>query len=413
MGSALKIKRPLTHNIYKKDFPLLHDTHPQLHYLDNAATTHKPQSVIDAIVDAYSQTYGPIHRGLYPLAEAATAAYEEARETLAHFIGAASSKELIFTRSATEAINLVAQGWARPRLREGDCIWVTRMEHHSNFLPWQRICSQKGADLKIVELKEDGMLDWESAEGLFDRPTRLIVLTQVSNVLGVENPVRAICAKAQQAGIPVLVDGAQAVGHQPVNVRELDCDFFTFSGHKMYGPTGIGALYGKIERLEEMEPLLLGGGIVDQVDDRHFTLGSIPERFEAGSPNLAGAIGFAAAANYLLEIGLAQVHTQVSQLSRAALDALSQCPDIRLLPGRNTQRHTIISFIVDGIHPHDLAQIAGEAGVAIRAGHHCCQPLMNTLGLNGTARLSLGLYNDAADVDALLLALDQARRLIG
>jgi cysteine desulfurase/selenocysteine lyase len=399
----------------RADFPLLcvAELGRSLHYLDNAATTHKPESVIAAISECYRAFNGPIHRGLYPLGEEATRRYEQARATVARFIGAPLPDQLIFTRSATEAINMVAYGWAQPRLVPGDRIWVTRMEHHANFLPWQRICQERGAELRVIELREDGSLDWEGAERLFDSRTRLIALCHVSNVLGIENPVQSICARAAAAGIPMLVDAAQSVAHTPINVAAMDCDFLAFSAHKMYGPTGIGALYAKPERLEEMEPLLVGGGMVDQVTVEAASWAGYPERFEAGSPNLAGAAGFAAAVEYLTQVGMDAIHAHVARLSRRALDVLAEVRGLRLIPDRTVKRSAIVSFIVDGVHPHDLAQVAGAQSVALRAGHHCCQPLMQHLGLAATARASFAAYNSEADIEALLRAIEEARRLFG
>jgi len=317
----------------------------------------------------------------------------------------------VFTRSTTEAINAVAQGWARSRLAPGDRIWVTRMEHHANLLPWQRICRERGAELRVIELGEDGTLDWQAAAELFDSRTRLIALCQVSNVLGIENPVQEICAQAAQRAIPVLVDAAQSVAHLPLDVAALDCDFLAFSAHKMYGPTGIGVLYAKTQRFQEMEPLLVGGGMVDQVTVETATWAGYPERFEAGSPNLAGAAGFAAAVEYLNQLGMQAIHAHVARLTRQAVDALAEIPGLRLIPQRTLERAAIVSFVVDGVHPHDLAQVAGEQGVALRAGHHCCQPLMQHLGVLATARASMAVYNDESDIEALLRAIDQARRL--
>ena len=397
----------------KADFPLLSDTElgRALHYLDNAATTHKPESVIAAISECYRQYNGPIHRGLYPLAEEATRRYEKARAAVARFIGAPLPEQLIFTHSATESINMVAWGWARTRLAPGDRIWVTRMEHHANLLPWQRICRERDAELRVIELCEDGSLDWQATEGLFDNHTRLIALCHVSNVLGIENPVQAICARAAAEDIPVLVDAAQSVAHTRVDVAALGCDFLAFSAHKMYGPTGIGALYAKPGRLEEMQPLLVGGGMVDQVTVEVAGWAGYPERFEAGSPNLAGAAGFTAAVDYLTEIGIDAVHEHVSSLTRQALDALADIPGLRLIPDRTADRSAIVSFVIDGVHPHDLAQVAGEQGVALRAGHHCCQPLMQHLGLAATTRASVAVYNSAQDIEALLHVINKARRL--
>ena len=397
----------------KADFPLLAGRAGgrALHYLDSAATTQKPAAVIDAMTRCLRTAYGPIHRGLYPLAESATAIYEAARAKIARFVGARDPAELVFTRSATEAINMVAWGWLRPRLRSEDRVWVTRMEHHSNFLPWQRLCRETGAELCIVELRPDGSLDLERAEGLFDRRTRFIALSQVSNVLGVENPVREICENAAAANIPVLVDATQSVPHMPVEVTALGCDFLAFSAHKMYGPTGIGALFGKAERLEGMEPLLLGGGMVDWVEYDCSGWAPVPERFEAGSPNLVGAVGFAVAVDYLSTLGIERVHAYVGDLARQAVDALAQIPQLRLIPGPASTRSSIVSFEVEGLHPHDVAQVSGDLGVALRAGHHCCQPLMQHLGVAATVRASFGIYNDLQDIEALVTAIEKGLHL--
>jgi len=401
----------------RQDFPLLRDAPLTrgLHYLDNAATTHKPQSVIDAISECYAGYFGPIHRGLYPLAEEATGRYEHARQRLANFLGAASADELVFTRSATEAINMVAWGWARDRLQPGDRIWVSRMEHHANYLPWQRVCRDRGAELRIIELHRDGSLDLAGSPELFAPQTRLIAVCQVSNVLGVENPLRELCATAHAHDIPVLVDAAQGVSHLPLDVNELGCDFLACSAHKMYGPSGIGLLYGRAERLQKMAPLLLGGGMVDEVGEgvARSRWAGTPARFEAGSPNLAGAVAFAAAADYLQGLDLNRVRTHLRSLTAAATEALAQLPGLRVLPPTGVPRSAILSFTLDGVHPHDLAQVAGEQGVAIRAGHHCAQPLMRSLGLVATARASFGIYNDTDDVVALVRAVDSARRLFG
>jgi cysteine desulfurase/selenocysteine lyase len=399
----------------RKDFPLLRDAPlaQGLHYLDNAATTHKPQPVIDAISECYARRYGPVHRGLYPLAEAASEAYEKARRRLAAFVGAGSADELVFTRSTTEAINLVAEGWARPRLQPGDRVWVSRMEHHANYLPWQRICRERGAELRVIELTGDGQLDLAGAPELFARQTRLIALCQVSNVLGVENPLQEICSTARAHDIAVLVDAAQAVPHMASDVGELQCDFLACSAHKMYGPSGIGLLYGRAERLTEMEPLLLGGGMVDVVGEG--TEGSRwappPTRFEAGSPDLPGALGFAAAADYLEGLDRTRVRRHLAGLTVAAAERLAGVPGLRLLAPAGGTASAILSFVLDGVHPHDLAQLAGEQGVAIRAGHHCAQPLLRQLGLPAAARASFAVYNDMGDVDALVRAVDGARRM--
>ncbi len=398
----------------RRDFPLWAHAGAwkELVYLDNAATSQKPNCVIDAIADCYRSYNAPVHRGLYALAQEATARYEGARAGIARFIGSASADQVIFTRSTTESINMVAQRWAGPRLKSGDRVWVTRMEHHSNFLPWQRVCRETGAELCIVELDAAGRLNLSACPDLFGRGTRLIALPLVSNVLGVINPVSEIVARAAERNIPVLVDAAQAALHMPINAKALNCDFLALSAHKMCGPSGIGLLYGKAERLQEMEPMLLGGGMVDQVEEHDAAWAQAPAKFEAGSANLAGAVGFAAAADYLRDIGMAKIQEHGGALTRYALDALRKFPDIAIYgPAAAEERAGIISFNVEGIHPHDLVQVAGEEGVALRAGHHCCQPLMRHLGVSGTARASFALYNTVDDIDALVSAIDKARRL--
>lgn len=398
----------------RADFPIFADSRPPLHYLDSAASTQKPACVIDTISQVYSQSYGPVHRGLYPLAETASEHYEASRQTLAHFINAASPAQVIFTRSATESINLVAEGWAKHNIQPGDEIWVSQMEHHSNFLPWQRVCRNRDARLRIIPVDNEGRIDLKNTPGPFGKKSRLIAITQISNVLGTINPVREIVATAKQQDIPVLVDAAQSVGHIPVDVQDLECDFLVASAHKMCGPTGIGFLYGKAQRLAETEPLLLGGGMVDEVSIDGSSWAEIPARFEAGSPNLAGAIGFAAAADYLHTIGLEAIERRVKELTRLAHDNLKNIDGITLYgPDPGLDRGGIISFNLDGIHPHDVAHIAAEHKVAIRAGHHCCQPLMQQLGVSSTARASFNLYNSEQDIEALLAAIQDAKRILG
>lgn len=398
----------------RRDFPLLSaQGGARLSYLDSAATSQKPTRVIDAVTDCYRRYNAPVHRGLYPLAEEATKRFEDARARLAAFVGAPSAKNLVFTRSTTEAINMVALGWAERHVRAGDYVWVTRMEHHSNFLPWQRLCRRTGAELRMIEVDANGELDWRACSQLFSAPTRLIALPLVSNVLGTVNPVQEIAERAQGHNIPVLVDAAQAAAHIPIDVGQLHCDFLALSAHKMGGPSGIGLLYAKPERLEEMEPLLLGGGMVDEVGERDSTWAEIPARFEGGSPPLAQAVGFAAAADYLMDLGMPAVQTHIIDLTRYAMQELERFPDLALYGPRPEKRAGIIAFNLAGVHPHDVAQIAGEYRVALRAGHHCCQPLMRHLGVAATARASLAVYNDVDDVQALLAALDQARRVFG
>jgi cysteine desulfurase/selenocysteine lyase len=322
---------------------------------------------------------------------------------------------LIFTRSATESINLVARGWLQARLQPGDEVWVTRMEHHANFLPWQAVCNESGARLRVIELTAQGTLDWEACvDKLFSTKTKLIAVTQVSNVLGVINPLTEIIRRAHEQDIAVLVDAAQAVGHIPVDVSALDCDFLALSAHKLFGPNGIGALFAKAEHLQSMEPLLLGGGMVDVVGETHSEWAEYPAKFEAGSPNLADALGFAVALDYIEAIGLDVIQAHVNGLTQYALDKLSAIEGLHIYGPADVKQQTgIISFNVGDVHSHDLGQIAGEHNVAIRAGHHCCQPLMEALGVAATARVSFAPYNTREDVDALLEAIEAARQVFG
>jgi len=405
----------LNPTIVRRDFPIFEPANcPQrLRYLDNAATTHKPGVVIDAIAGSYAQCYAPIHRGLYPMAEQATSNYEQARRALQNFIGASSPDELVFTRSATEAINMVASGWLRPRLRSGDVVWVSRMEHHSNYLPWQRVCQEKDAQLRFIELTEDGQLDLDGTPELFAERTKFIAIAHVSNVLGVENPVAALCARANKYGVPVLVDAAQSVSHLELNVSAMCCDFLAFSAHKMFGPTGIGLLYGRRDRLAGMEPLQIGGGMVDTVGEGTEKSGwaDIPSRFEAGSPDMPAAVGFAAAADYLVSLGRERVRRHIASLTRLAAERLVTIDGISLLPHAELPSSGIVSFTHRDMHPHDMAQLAGESGVAIRAGHHCAQPLLSYLELAATARASFSVYNDESDIEALIEAILSAQKV--
>ena len=396
----------------REDFPILADG--SLHYLDSAASAQKPAAVIDAINACYRHDYGPIHRGLYPLAETASQHYEDARARVARFVNAVDTNEIAFTRSATEAINLVAQGFAANRLEPGDEVWVSAMEHHSNFLPWQRVCALRGARLRVIPIDDTGRLDLDVAEGLFGERTRLIAITQLSNVLGTINPVEAIVRQAQSRSIPVLVDAAQSVGHMTVDVQQLGCDFLVASAHKLCGPTGIGFLYGRAAQLAQVEPLLLGGGMVDRVGLSDYSLADVPARFEAGSPNLAGAVGLAAAIDYLDDVGLDAIEAYLSELTVYAHRALSDIAGLRLFgPDPGPGHGGILTFDLAAIHPHDLAQVAADHQVAIRAGHHCCQPLMQRLGVSSTARASFHLYNTEVDIDRLVVALADAKRLFG
>lgn len=410
------IKNRVDFDALRRDFPAFRDNAQPLHYLDSAASAQKPDCVINAISQCYRNGYGPVHRGLYPLAEKASEQYEASRQSLSRYINAPDADDIVFTRSATEAINLAASGWARQHLQAEDEIWVSQMEHHSNFLPWQRVCQERGAKLRIIPLDKTGQLDLANTDGLFGRKTQLIAITQVSNVSGVVNPISSIVAQAEINSIPVLVDAAQSVGHMPIDVQALGCDFLVASAHKMCGPTGIGFLYAKAERLTEMAPLLLGGGMVDQVDADSSTWADVPARFEAGSPDLAGALGFAAAADYLQRIGRRQIATRVKALTAIACETLAGIPEVTLYgpvydTGNDDNRSGILSFNVNRIHPHDLAHVAGEQGVAIRAGHHCCQPLMRHLGVSSTARASFNFYNNEQDIAALREVIIEAKHI--
>lgn len=396
----------------RAQFPRL-AAEPQLCYLDSAATAQKPEAVIAAVADAWRRLAAPVHRGLYPEAEAASEAYEGARAALARFIGAAPD-EVVFTRSATDAINQVAAGWARPRLAPGERIVVTGMEHHSNLLPWQRVCRETGAALVTVPVGADGSADWPEDDVLFGGGTRLLALTWVSNVLGTVNPVAELARRAHARGVAVLVDAAQAVAHFPADVAALDCDFLAFSAHKMYGPDGIGLLYVRRERQAELEPALLGGGMVDEVGATESTWLPAPARYEAGSPNLAGALGFAAAARFVQALGLPALGAHGRELAGLALAALADIPGIELYGPRDpADRGALVSFNLAGVHPHDLAQVAGEQGVALRAGHHCCQPLMQRLGVSATVRASFAAYSAAEDIPRLRAAVLAARKRFG
>ncbi|MDE3021075.1 MAG: cysteine desulfurase [Pseudomonadota bacterium] len=386
----------------RKDFPIL-DTEihgRKLVYLDNAATTQKPVAVLNALAWYYQHDNANVHRGVHTLSEQATRAFEAARETVRHFIGAGHAQEIIFVRSTTEAINLVAQSFARPRLGPGDEILITEMEHHSNIVPWQMIRDQTGATLRVVPINNKGELLMDVFEQMVSSRTRLVAITQVSNALGTLNPLREIIHKAKSHGATVLVDGAQAVAHLPVNVRDLDCDFYAFSGHKLYGPTGIGILYGRADLLESMPPWQGGGDMIRSVTFEHTEYNDIPYKFEAGTPDIAGAIGLAAAIHYLESLNLVQVHAHEQALLSYATEKLSGLPNLRII-GEAPRKSSLISFVVDGIHPHDIGTILDTQGIAIRTGHHCAMPIMNHYGVAATARASFALYNTMEEIDVL------------
>lgn len=403
---------PLDAARIRADFPILAATvrgNP-LVYLDNAATTQKPRAVLDAITRYYTEYNANVHRGVHYLSQIATQAYDEARRKAAAFLGATVDCEVIFTRGATESINLVAHSYGRRHVLPGDEILITGMEHHSNIVPWQILCKESGATLRVVPIDDDGNLIMEEFDRLLHERTRLVAVTHVSNALGTVNPIREIAAKAHAVGAVVLVDGAQSAPHMPVNVGELGCDFFACSGHKMYGPTGIGLLYGRAELLDAMPPYQSGGDMILSVTFEQTIYGRLPNKFEAGTPHIEGAIGLAAALDYLNALGLDRIAAHERGLIRYAESALRAVPGLRLI-GAPRQRAGVIAFTMDTAHPHDIGQVLDEAGVAIRAGHHCAQPVMQRFGLPASARASFGLYNTRDDVDMLVKALYEVNRI--
>lgn len=386
----------------RRDFPILDQiiNGNRLVYLDNAATSQKPLSVIDSIQQFYLTANSNIHRGVHALSERATENYERARVAAQRFINAADSREIIFVRGVTEAVNLVAFAYARNRVGAGDEIIVTEMEHHSNIVPWQVLCEEQGATLRVIPITEEGDLSLDEFENILSHRTRLIAVTHISNVLGTVNPIGRIVEMAHSRNTPVFVDGAQSAPHIKVDVQELGCDFYAFSGHKLYGPTGIGALYARLDRLEEMRPYQTGGGAISTVSFSKITYKSAPEKFEAGTPNVAGAIGLAAAIDYVEAVGLDHISEYEHELIEYAVTKLSEIPQLRIV-GNPRRRASIVSFVLEGIHAHDTATILDTEGIAIRAGHHCCQPLHERLNITATARASLAFYNLKEEIDKL------------
>ena len=396
----------------REDFPILRQTvHDKpLVYLDNAATTQKPRAVRDALVAYYSEDNANVHRGVHMLSERATQAFEDARATVQRFINAASSREIVFTRNATEGINLVAQTFGRTRLGPGDEVVISAMEHHSNIVPWQMVCQEKGASLRVIPITNEGALQIEEYERLLGPHTRLVSIVHLSNALGTINPVQQMIATAHRHGVPVLVDGAQAAHHMTVDVQALDADFYVFTGHKLYGPTGIGVLYGKERLLEEMPPYQGGGDMISSVTFEKTTYNALPYKFEAGTPNIAGAVGLAAAVDYVTAIGMDRITVHEGELLAYGTAALSGVPGLTLI-GTAPEKAGVLSFVMDGVHPHDIGTIVDQEGVAIRTGHHCAQPLMQRLGIPATARASLALYNTREEIDGLVAALHKVRQL--
>jgi len=406
--AALDIER------IRADFPALHQEshgHP-LVYLDNAATTQKPLAVIDAVRTFYERDCSNVHRGVHLLSQRATIAYEQARTEIKNHIGAADSREIVFTRSTTEGINLVAASFVRPRLEAGDEVLISTMEHHSNIVPWQLLCEERRATLKVIPIDDDGDIMLDQYEELLSERTKIVGVVHISNALGTINPVREMIELAHARGVPVLIDGAQALPHLAVDVRELDCDFFAVSAHKAYGPTGIGALYGKREHLLEMVPYQGGGDMILSVTFEGTTFNEPPHRFEAGTPNIEGAIGFAAALRYLDAHGLDTVTAHESQLLTYATEAVLAVPGVRLI-GSARHKASVLSFVMEGVHPHDIGTILDSEGVAVRAGHHCAQPVMARYGLSATVRASFALYNTTQEIDALVAGLKKVREVFG
>ena len=397
----------------RRDFPILkRRVHgKRLVYLDNAATTQKPQAVIDALVDYYSRYNSNVHRSVHTLGEEATAAYEGAREKSAKFVGA-QARELVFVRGTTEATNLVRYAWGEKNVKKGDVLLTTMMEHHSNIVPWQLLAKEKGATLKFVELKQDGTIDMGSFESLLKESPKLVAFTHCSNVLGTINDVRSMCARAREAGATTVVDGAQSVPHMPVDFGEIGADFYAYSGHKMLGPTGIGALVARKELLADMDPFHGGGVMIREVFMVHATWNDVPYKFEAGTVNIADAIGLGAAVDYLAAIGMEKVRQHEIRLLGYALEALPALKGFRVYgPLAPEERCGVVSFNYADVHPHDLATILDEEGIAIRSGHHCAQPLMRWLDVPATSRASFHVYNSYDDIDALKAGLEKAGRI--
>jgi len=396
------------------DFPILslEVRGRKIAYLDNAATTQKPAAVIEAVRRYYEAQNANVHRGVHYLSEVATEAFEASRRKVQRFINAGSSREIVFVRGATEGVNLVAQTFGRMRLSPGDEVVISAMEHHSNIVPWQMLCQQTGAKLKVIPMNRKGELILDELPRLIGPHTRMLALVHVSNALGTVNPIRQVIKTAHSAGVPVLIDAAQSIQHLEVDVRELDIDFLVASGHKMYGPTGIGFVYGKEEHLEAMPPYQGGGDMIESVTFEKTTYNELPHKFEAGTPNMAGAIGLGAALDYLTELGIRRIGDYEAHLLDHAQNALSALPGVTIV-GTAAQKASVVSFLVEGIHPHDLGTILDQEGVAIRTGHHCAQPVMDFFGIPATARASLAFYNTRGEIDLLVQGMKRAFEVFG
>ncbi len=406
LSSSLDVER------VRRDFPALAQKihgYP-LVYLDNAATTQKPAVVLDRIRKSYIDECANIHRGVYQLSERATAAHDAARDKVRAFLGATRASEIVFVRGATEGVNLVAQSYGRSNVGPGDEVLITAMEHHSNLVPWQMLCQEKGASLKVAPIDEHGDLVWEEFEKRLGPRTKIAAFTQVSNALGTENPVKAMIEAAHRQGAVVLLDAAQSAPHREIDVKDLDCDFLVFSGHKLYGPTGIGVLFGKQRLLEAMPPWQGGGDMIAQVSFERTTYAELPAKLEAGTPDISGAIALGAAIDYVESLGLAAIERYENDLLAYAEAKLAGLPGLRLI-GKPKRRAAVLSFMLDDIHPHDLGTVLDRFGIAIRAGHHCAQPVMKHFGVPGTARISLAFYNKREEIDLLALRLLDAQKM--
>ena len=397
----------------RKSFPIFYSAHHQnLVYLDNASTTQKPDLVLNSIQQFYKEVNANVHRGLYTLGQKSTEAYEGSREKIANFISAEDSSSIIFTKGTTEAINLVASAWGDSNLNEGDEILISEMEHHSNIVPWQLLAKRKKADLRAIPLTVDHKLDLDSLDFLLTERTKIVALTHQSNVTGVVNPIAAISKKLQNTNAVFLVDGAQSVAHLPIDINTLGCDFFTFSGHKMYGPTGAGVLYAKENVLDKMEPYQGGGEMIDKVTLQDSTWNEPPWKFEAGTPNIAQVVGLGSSVDFINEIGLYDIEKSLTQLTQFALEKMNEISGIHLFHSGNSSEN-VISFTVEGIHPQDLAMFMNEDDIAFRVGHHCAQPLMKHFGVSATARISFAVYNTREDIKTFIQSLKNTMEILG
>ena len=417
MTHAQEISPRRTGNMFdveriRAEFPILAQTvnGQPLVYLDNGATSQKPRRVIEAIRRYYESDNANVHRGLHALSERATNAYEGARDVVKTFLNAADRREIVFVRGATEGLNLIAQSWARPRLEPGDEVVITTMEHHSNIVPWQLVCRQTGARLRVAPIHDSGELDMEAFANLVNERTRVVAVAHVSNALGTVNPARQIVETAHAAGAIAVLDGAQAVAHDSVDVQALGCDFYVLSSHKCYGPTGMGVLYGRAEVLEAAEPYQGGGDMIRTVSFEESTWNDLPYKFEAGTPNIAGAIGLGAAVEFMTELGMDAIAAHEREVLEYATERLGKLDGIRII-GTAPEKAGILSFVVEGVHPHDVGTIVDQHGVAIRAGHHCAMPLMRRYRVPATSRASLALYNTCADIDALVESLHRVKEI--